>query len=185
MGLTEAPVLGSYHPLGPTTEERDELRFYAWRARPESRHARRDRQLRVLVRASFDARRHRYGSPRIHEDLIEQRVRVSRKRVVRLMQEEDLKARIRERFKRTMSDHDHLGAANLLDRQLTAERPNQRWVGDTTEFVIGNSRKLYLAAILDLFSRFVVGWALSAVNDRLLIVTCTHPDLRGATLRAG
>ncbi len=101
------------------------------------------------------------------------------------MQEEDLKARIRERFKRTMSDHDHLGAANLLDRQLTAERPNQRWVGDTTEFVIGNSRKLYLAAILDLFSRFVVGWALSAVNDRLLIVTCTHPDLRGATLRAG
>ena len=49
-------------------------------------------------------------------------------------------------------------AANLLDRQFTAEAPNQRWVGDTTEFVIGESGKLYLAAILDLFSRFVVGW---------------------------
>ena len=59
-------------------------------------------------------------------------------------------------------------AANLLDRQFTAEAPNQRWVGDTTEFVIGESGKLYLAAILDLFSRFVVGWAVSAVNDRHL-----------------
>ena len=67
-----------------------------------------------------------------------------------------------------MSDHDQPVAANLLDRQFTAERPNQRWVGDTTEFVIGESGKLYLAAILDLYSRFIVGWALSAVNDRHL-----------------
>ena len=85
---------------------------------------------------------------------------MSRKRVIRLMQEEGLKARARKRFKcTTMSDHDQPVAANLLDRQFTAEAPNQRWVGDTTEFVIGESGKLYLAAILDLFSRFVVGWA--------------------------
>ena len=61
-------------------------------------------------------------------------------------------------------------AANLLDRQFAAEAPNQRWVGDTTEFVIGSSGKLYLAAVLDLFSRFIVGWAVSAVNDRHLTV---------------
>ena len=67
-----------------------------------------------------------------------------------------------------MSDHDQPIAANVLDRQFVAERPNQRWVGDTTEFVIGSSAKLYLAAILDLYSRFIVGWALSAVNDRHL-----------------
>ncbi len=67
-----------------------------------------------------------------------------------------------------MSEHDQPVAANLLDRQFTAEAPNQRWVGDTTEFVIGESGKLYLAAILDLFSRFIVGWAVSAVNDRHL-----------------
>jgi len=56
-----------------------------------------------------------------------------------------------------MSDHDQPIAANLLDRQFTADGPNRRWVGDTTEFVIGESGKLYLAAILDLFSRFIVG----------------------------
>jgi transposase InsO family protein len=85
------------------------------------------------------------------------------------MQEDGLQARIRKRFKcTTMSDHDQPVAANLLDRQFTAEAPNQRWVGDTTEFVIGESGKLYLAVILDLFSRFVVGWAISAVNDRHL-----------------
>jgi transposase InsO family protein len=96
--------------------------------------------LKVLVRASFEASKHRYGSPRIYEDLIEQDERVSRKRVVRLMQEEGLVARARKRFKCTaMSDHDQPVAANLLDRQFTADAPNRRWVGDTTEFVIGES----------------------------------------------
>jgi putative transposase len=143
--------------------------FYAWRGRPESPRTQRDRQLKVLVRASFEASKQRYGSPRIHEDLLEQQERVSRKRVIRLMQEEGLKARVPKRFTcTTMSDHDQPVAANLLDRQFTAEAPNQRWVGDTTEFMIGASGKLYLAAILDLFSRFVVGWAVSAVNDRYL-----------------
>ena len=143
--------------------------YYAWCRRSESAHAQRDRQLRVLVRASFAASKQRYGSPRIHEDLIEQHEMVSRKRVIRLMQEDGLVARARKRYKlTTMSDHDQPVAANLLDRRFEADAPNQRWVGDTTEFVIGESGKLYLAAILDLFSRFVVGWAVSAVNDRHL-----------------
>src|SRR5207244_1016522 len=126
-----------------------------------------DRRLRVLVRTSFEESKHRYGSPRVHQDLREQDEHVSRKRVVRLMQEDGLVARLRKRYKlTTMSDHDQPVAANLLDREFEADAPNQRWVGDTTEFVIGSSGKLYLAAILDLFSRFVVGWAVSAVNDR-------------------
>jgi len=141
--------------------------FYAWQRRPESTHARDDRRLKVLVRVSFEESKHRYGSPRVHEDLLEQHEHVSRKRVVRLMQEDGLQARYRKRYKlTTMSDHDQPVAANLLHRQFEAAAPNQRWVGDTTEFVIGGSGKLYLAAILDLFSRFVVGWAVSAVNDR-------------------
>ena len=79
-----------------------------------------------------------------------------------MMQEEGLKARVRKRFKcTTVSDHDQPVAGNLLDRKFIGEAPNQRWVGDTTEFVIGESGKLYLAAILDLFSRFIVGWAVS------------------------
>jgi len=143
--------------------------FYTWCGRPESARAQRDRQLKVLVRASFEGSDQGYGSPRIHEDLIERGERVSRKRVIRLMQEEGLKARMPKRFVCTTdSDHDLPVAANLLNREFTAEAPNQRWVGDTTECKIGESGKLYLAAILDLFSRFVVGWAISAVNDRHL-----------------
>ena len=78
--------------------------FYAWCRRPESAHAQRDRQLRVLIRASHEASRYRYGSPRVHEDLIEQGVPISRKRVVRLMRAEGLTARVRKRFK--MYDHE-------------------------------------------------------------------------------
>jgi len=153
--------------------------FYAWQGRPESAHARGDRQLRVAVRAAFERSRQRYGSPRIHRDLGEQDLRVSRKRVVRLMQEEGLQARARKRFKvTTMSDHDQPVAANLLDRQFAAETVNQRWVGDTTEFAIGESRKLYLAAILDLFSRFVVGWAISIANDRHLTIQALEMALK-------
>ena len=69
-----------------------------------------------------------------------------------------------------MRDHDQPVAANLLDRQFEAAAPNQRWVGDTTECVIGSSGTLSLAVVLDLFSRFVVGWAVSAVNDRHLTI---------------
>jgi putative transposase len=155
--------------------------FYAWQRRRESTHARDDRRLKVLIRVSFEESKHRYGSPRIHEDLIEQHEHVSRKRVVRLMQEDGLVARLRKRYKlTTISDHDQPVAANLLDRQFEADAPNQRWVGDTTEFVIGASGngKLYLAAILDLFSRFIVGWAVSAVNDRHLTINALEMALR-------
>ena len=90
-----------------------------------------------------------------------------------------MKARARKRYKATtMSEHDQPVAANLLDRQFEAEAPNQRWVGDTTEFVIGSSGKLYLAAILDLFSRFIVGWAVSAVNDRHLTIKALDMALK-------
>ena len=66
----------------------------------------------------------------------------------------------------------------LLDRQFEADAPNQRWVGDTTEFVIGGSGKLYFAAILDLFSRFIVGWAVSVVNDRHLTIKALQMALK-------
>jgi transposase InsO family protein len=100
---------------------------------------RQDRRLKVLIRASFDASHQRYGSPRIHRDLLEeQHERVSRKRVIRLMQEAGVKARTPKRFVCTTdSDHALPVAANLLNREFTAEAPNQRWVGDTTEFKIG------------------------------------------------
>jgi transposase InsO family protein len=103
------------------------------------------------------------------------------------MQAEQLVARKRRRYKcTTMSRHDQPVAANLLNRQFGAEAPNQRWVGDTTELCIGaNGSKLYLAAILDLYSRFVVGWALSAVNDRHLCIQALDRALRRRCPDAG
>ena len=143
--------------------------FYAWRTRPESARAREDRRLKVLVHASFIGGRGYYGSPRVHDDLSAWHERVSRKRLIRLMQEDGLRARVRKRYKgTTMSEHDQPIAANLLQQDFAAARPNQRWVGDTTELRIGDQGKAYLAVVLDLFSRFVVGWAVSAVNDRHL-----------------
>ena len=160
--------------------------FYAWRRRPESTHTATDRRLRVLVRASFDASRQRYGSPRIHADLVDQDVRVSRKRVGRVMREAGLKARARKRYKcTTMSDHDQPVAANVLNQEFTADAPNQRWVGDTSEFLVGEGGKLYLAAILDLYSRFVVGWAMSAVNDRHLVIKALEMALKRRCPEAG
>ena len=160
--------------------------FYAWRRRPESTHAGMDRRLRVLVRASFDTSRRRYGSPRIHADLADQDVHVSRKRVARVMREEGLKARARKRFKHTTdSDHDQPVPANVLNQEFTADAPNQRWVGDTSEFLIGESGKIYLAAILDLYSRFVVGWALSVVNDRHLVMKALEMALKRRGPAAG
>ena len=160
--------------------------FYAAQIRPESAHAQTDRRLRVQVRASFEESRQYYGSPRVHEDLIEQRIHVSRKRVARIMQEEGLQARARKRYKvTTVSDHDQAVAGNVLDRRFTAEQPNRRWVGDTSEFVIAGSGRLYLAAVLDLFSRFVVGWAVSAVNDRHVTIKALDMALKRRCPDAG
>ncbi len=142
--------------------------FYAWKRRPQSAHDVEDERLKVLVHEAHRIGRKYYGSPRVHRALKRKDVHVSRKRIVRLMQEEGLVGRATRRFSSTTdSNHGLPVATNILDRKFTADAPNQRWVGDTTELKIPNGR-LFLAVIIDLFSRFVVGWALSAVNDRHL-----------------
>ena len=159
--------------------------FYAWCVRPQSAHDVADERLKVLVHEAHELGRKCYGSPRVHRALKKQGVGVSRKRVVRLMQEEGLVGRARRRFKCTTdSQHELPVAANLLARQFTALAPNTRWVGDTTE-LLTPSGKLYLAAIIDLFSRFVVGWALSAMNDRHLTIKALDMALRRRCPGAG
>ena len=143
--------------------------YYAWETRPESKRSQDDRRLSTLVRAAHEAGRCYYGSPRVLMELRAQNVRIGRKRVIRLMRLSGLVARRRHRFKcTTKSDPRRPAAPNLLGRDFSALGPNQRWVGDATELLIGTSAKLYLAGILDLYSRFVVGWAVSPVNDRHL-----------------
>lgn len=145
--------------------------YYAWVDRPPSAHAVEDKRLAILVRDVHEQSRKRYGAPRVQKALAATNdVHVSPKRVGRLMRQEGLRARPRKRFKcTTMSDHDQPVAANVLDRKFEAAAPDRKWVSDTTELLTGNG-KLFLAVVLDLFSRFVVGWALSPVNDRHLTI---------------
>ena len=155
--------------------------FYAWCKRPESNRSKVDRRLALLVRAAHEESRRCYGSPRLVRELrVAHGERVGRRRMRRLMVQEGLKARVRRRYKcTTRSDHDQPVAPNLLARQFEAEGPNQRWVGDTTELLTGDSgAKFFLAAIIDLYSRFVVGWAVSAVNDRHLCLKALDMALR-------
>jgi transposase InsO family protein len=144
--------------------------FYAWRRRGLSARAQRDVVLRTKLRAFHVASGNRYGRPNLWKDLQEDGEAVSEKRVARLMREEGIKGVMPKRFKvTTVRDPRDPVAPNVLARDFTAAGPNQRWVGDTSEFLIGeHGNKLYLAAILDLYSRFVVGWAISAVNDTRL-----------------
>jgi putative transposase len=119
--------------------------FYAWTQRGLSARAQRDLVLRTKLRAFHAASGHRYGRPRLWKDLKEDGEAVSEKRVKRLMREEQIQGKVPKRFTHTTnSDHDDPIAANVLDRDFTAAGPNQRWVGDTTEFVIGEHGKLYL-----------------------------------------
>ena len=157
--------------------------FYAWQRRAPSAHEQKDERLKVRIGESFARSRRTYGSPRVHVDLADERV--GRNRIIRLMQAEGLEARVRRRYRSTtMSEHDQPVATNLLNREFEATAPNQRWVGDTTELLTPTG-KFYLAAIVDLYARLVVGWAMSAVNDRRLTIAALDQALRRRCPEAG
>ena len=162
--------------------------FYAWKKRPPSARRKADDVLKVHVHAAHaggSKGRRKYGSPRVHRSLRKQGIRVGRNRVIRLMHEEGLAGRPKRRFKHTTdSNHGQPVAENLLKRDFTAKGPNQRWVGDTTELRTPQG-KLFLAVIIDLFSRFVVGWALSAMNDRHLTLKALDMAVRRRCPDAG
>jgi transposase InsO family protein len=150
--------------------------FYAWCRRGPTKREMKDARLRFRIREAFERSRRTYGSPRIHVELADERV--GRNRIIRLMREEGLEARVRRRYRSTTnSEHDQPVAANVLNREFEAMAPNQRWVGDTTE-MLTTSGKFYLAAIVDLYARFVVGWSVSAVNDRHLVIRALDMALR-------
>jgi putative transposase len=150
--------------------------YYAWKKRPPSERTRADRVLTVHVRATFQASRRRYGSPRLHRELRTAGHRVGRKRVARLMRQEGLCARPRRRFvSTTQSRHDQPIAQNLVARKFETTAPNQVWVSDLT-YLRTQTGFVYLAVILDLFSRRVVGWAVS----RELTVAVAAEALRRA-----
>lgn len=142
--------------------------FYAWSTRPEAARTRANRQLALEVAALYRARRQRYGSPRLCAELRAQGRRVGRHRVARLLRAQGLRARPKRGFQPPLAARPgEAAAANLLARVFTAPAPNRAWVADITAL---RTREgwLYLAVLLDLFSRRVVGWAMSAQPTRQL-----------------
>ncbi len=135
--------------------------FYAAQARPPAARARADNRLAVEIVAIHGESRQRYGSPRVHAELRARGQGVSRKRVARLMRHQGLAARRRRRFRVTTdSTHPFPVAANVLARRFAARAPDVVWVTDITYIPTGEGW-LYLAVLLDLCSRAIVGWAMS------------------------
>jgi len=118
-------------------------------------------RLTVHIKAIHRQSRGTYGSPRVHRELLEQGFKVGRHRVARLLRENGLSGTPKRRFRPTTTDSEHADpiAENLLNRDFTASSPNQAWVGDIT-YLHTQSGFVYLAVLIDLFSRKVVGWAL-------------------------
>jgi putative transposase len=151
--------------------------YYAQLKRAESQRERENERLRLLIHIVHREGRHHYGRPRIHAALKNLGEHVSAKRIARLMREEGLKGRMRRRFVRTTeSDHAEVVSPNLLKRDFTATAPNQRWVADIT-YLRTPTGFIYLAVVLDLFSRAIVGWALGPTLERELVIRALQEAL--------
>jgi putative transposase len=133
--------------------------FYAWRSRPQSPRTIANRALLADIRRVHARHRERFGAPRIHAELRAEGQTASRKRVARLMRRHGIRARAPRRFRLCTTDSKHSlpVAENLRDQNFVADRPDQVWLPDITYIPTGEGW-LYLAVILDLFTRKVVGW---------------------------
>jgi transposase InsO family protein len=149
--------------------------FYAWLRGTPSQRALTNERVLTEIRAIHVEHRQRYGSPRVRAELRDRGFDVGKHRVARLMRENGLRARLRRRFKRTTdSGHKLPIAPNLLERRFTTSAPNQAWVGDIT-YIWTAEGWAYLAVLLDLYSRRVVGWALRrSLNRDLAVSTLRH-----------
>jgi len=153
----EFPVLAMCRVLGLSPSG-----YYAWLNRPPSKRAERDAELVVKIRAVFDDNRQVYGRPRIFADLKEAGEAVGEKRVGRLMKQEGIQGASRRKRgpKTTRRNQDARPAPDLVERDFTADGPDQLWVADIT-YIPTWAGFLYLAVVLDAWSRRIVGWAMA------------------------
>ena len=148
--------------------------YFAWKDRPACRRQREDMVLLAYVRSAFALSHGTYGSPRMTRELHDSGLAVGRRRTARLMRENGLRARQKRRFKRTTDSHHAWPVApNLLDQDFAATRPDEKWGADIS-YIWTREGWLYLAVVIDLFARRVVGWS---TGDRL------HRDLALEALR--
>lgn len=144
--------------------------YYEWCQRDVSKREADNKLLLTKIKALHTQHKGRYGSPRIHAALLRQGERVSRGRVERLMKAHEIKARRTKRHKRIYIQREQQQSApNHLDRQFKANKPNQKWVSDIT-FIATREGFIYLAIVLDLYSRAIVGWSMSHRIDGQLVI---------------
>ena len=154
--------------------------YFAWKARPGCRRQRDDMVLLAHVRSAFALSNETYGSPRMVHELRDNGLLIGRRRVARLMRENNMKARQKRRFKRTTDSlHAFPVAPNLIDQDFAATGPNQKWGADIS-YVWTREGWLYLAVVIDLFARRVVGWATSDRLHKELALSALH---RAITVR--
>jgi len=144
--------------------------YYAWRVRSESRRAKTDRELTRVIRRFHADSDGVYGSPKMCTELREEGYPCGRHKVARLMRKAGLKGCPKRRFKvTTQRDPSHPVADNLLEQDFTAESPNERWASDIT-YISTQQGWLYLAVVMDLYSRRIVGWSMSRWISRHLVI---------------
>ena len=149
--------------------------YYAWRRSVPSAREQANERVLAEIRAIHVENEARYGSPRVLDELRDRGHKVGKHRVARLMRENGLWARVRRRFRHTTDSRHTLPIApNLLGQRFTSEAPNQAWVGDIT-YIWTAEGWAYLAVLLDLYSRRVVGWALrKSLNRELAVSALEH-----------
>jgi len=143
--------------------------YFNWRKRGISQRKQDDKQLSERIEDAFHDNREVYGSPRIHAELREQGIHCGRKRVVRLMREQQISAKKKRRAARkTDSTHHFPLAPNILERNFTADEPNKKWMTDMT-FIATYEGWLYVAGVIDAYSRRLIGWAMGKEHDAELV----------------
>ncbi len=151
--------------------------YYAWRERPESARAKTDRELTQAIQRVHIDSRGTYGSPRITDELKEEGYTHGHNKVARLMRIVGLRGCPQRRYKvTTQRDPSHPVADNLLEQDFTAEGPNERWVADIT-YLPTRQGCLYLAVVMDLYSRRIVGWSMSQWISRHLVIDALNMAL--------
>jgi len=148
--------------------------YYDWRRREPSQLEKDNVILLSKIREAHQKSRGTYGSPRVHAELVDDGIACGRNRVAKMMRLDGLKGKQRKRFtKTTDSNHNFPVAPNLLDQKFYAAAPNQVWVSDITYIPTGQGW-LYLATVLDLYSRKIVGWSMSEKIDRHLVIAALN-----------
>ena len=159
--------------------------YYAWKTRPESQRAQTDRELTGVIRRLHAQSHGTYGSPRIRDDLRDEGYHYGRHKVARLMRQAGLKGCPRRRFRvTTQCDPTHPVAANVLKQDFSATRPNERWAADIT-YIATHQGWLYLAVVMDLYSRRIVGWSMDRWMSRHLVIDALRMALGARQLDAG